>query len=799
MRNKPASSAARATILHDTPKHADSIAGEMRRLALGLITTHVLPHVKRRAAPASSEPLPEPPKWLFNVSAGVGKTRVMAAAAVEGVKKGLRVVVAVPTTRLGFEIHHEIEKHLPGASGVWLGREQQNPNDPQQKMCPRHDAANAAHRLGIGPSAACGNKKIGFCKHRPKVGRAFPCAYRQQDLSHAQVVIIAGGSMLELSPTKKIQRAKNWHHYAVGQPNKQTEIENLPKTRFKRGAHNIKSGDHFDMLLVDETNPFIVLKGFDDERPFFSGESANLLFAEQDDIQTILSGFLHEIAGMISEQEEQHLRPYVCRTTDDLDHEAASLDILECINEVASEALKLVKSKAKNKKGISQDSGKKIIDRSEDLVVLRAVLLRIRWICDAMILAYSKKFDRIAHLEIERGNTGRGLYVRRKTKISHHYAKIPTMLFDATGEAELLEHIFGPIDGSYRRTAIDGEGVKRYQLRDETITYSQLENLDWGRRIRLFAELLELIHRSVGLVVPLKVETQIEASLSASIKILHFGAERGDNSLETVAALVVASRLAKHPSYLEDMVTVLTEVAVQRLPEVQRWFSKQGSFIVQRDQNAGWPVSRDFHPDPLVECARRSITEAGLEQALARGRNVRRNESKPLHEYVLTSAPTSRLVDGTFTKAEFIAVAGWVGELLLAGVWVADGKGQGILQLIFRGICSQRRECLIEYIIGDPAFESPERTAKWRKDQLADNPEIARLVAQIDRKLQNSAASIDLLFAPFPLIEFQPIRAKVRGARYYAQLHVHVTEGQTPSDALLAILGPFAKDVEIES
>ena len=237
---------------------------------------------------------------------------------------------------------------------------------------------------------------------------------------------------------------------------------------------------------------------------------------------------------------------------------------------------------------------------------------------------------------------------------------------------------------------------------------------------------------------------------------------------------------------------------MQRLPEEQRWFPKQEGFIVHRDQNAGWPVSRDFHPDPLVECARRSITEAGLEQALARGRNVRRNESKPLHEYVVTNAPTSRLVDGTFTKAELLAVAGWVGELLLAGVWVADGKGQGVLQPILRGICSQRRECLIDISKEDPAFESPERVAKWRKDQLADNPEIARLVNQIDRGLRNGAASVDLLFAPFPLTAFQPIRAKVRGARYFAQLHVRVAGEQTPREALLAILGPCAGEVEIE-
>lgn len=799
MSQKPSSSAARAAILRNAPQHADSIAGEMRRLALSLITTHVLPHVKRRAAPASSEPTPDPPKWLFNVSAGVGKTRVIAAVAVEGVERGLRVVIAVPTTRLGFEIHREIERHLPGASGVWLGREQQDPNDPQQKMCPRHDAANAAHKLGLRPSAACGNKRNGFCKHRPSFGASFPCAYRQQDLRHAQVVIVAGGSILELAPNKKIQRAKNWCRYVAGRATPQTEFEGLAKGRPKRRARNIKSGDHFDLLLVDETNPFFVLKGFNDERPFFPEENANLSFAEQDDIQTILSGFLHEIAEMILAQEGRYLRPYVCQITDDLDRKAASIDILQCVHEVASEALDLVESKAAAKRGISQDNGKKIIDRAEDLVALRATLLRTRWICEAMILAHNKKLEQIAHLEIERGEVNRGLHVRRKINVNYHYRKIPTMLFDATGEAQLLEHIFGPIDESYRRTAVDGAGVNRYQLRDETVTYNQLANPNWARRIRLLAELLELIHGSVGLVVPLKVETQIAASLKGSIKVLHFGAERGDNSLESVAALVVASRLAKHPSHLEDMVAVLTEAPVQRLPEDQRWFPKQEGYIVHRDQNAGWPVPRDFHPDPLVECARRSITEAGLEQALARGRNVRRNESKSLHEYVLTNAPTSRVVDGTFTRAEFEAVAGWIGELLLAGVWVVDGKGQGVLQPIFRGICSQRRECLLEYTIGDPAFESPERAAKWRKDQLADNPEIARLVAQIDRKFQNGATSVELLYAPFPLTAFQPVRAKVRGARYHAQLYIRVVGDQTPQEVLRTILGPFAKDVEINS
>jgi len=314
----------------------------------------------------------------------------------------------------------------------------------------------------------------------------------------------------------------------------------------------------------------------------------------------------------------------------------------------------------------------------------------------------------------------------------------------------------------------------------------------------LFAELLELVHSSVGLVVPLKVEDQIESDLGLNVKILHFGAERGDNSLETVTSLIVASRQAKHHTYLEDMVTVLTEAPVERLPVGQRWYSKQEGFIVHRNQAFGWPVFWDQHPDSLVECARRLITEAGLEQALARGRNARRTEGKPLHEYVLTDARTSRLVDGTFTKAEFEAAVGWIGEFLLAGVWVADGKGQGVLQPLLRGICSQRRESLLGYIIGDPAFESPKKASKWRKDQINDNPEIARLVSLIDRELQNNADSVDLLYAPFPLGGFKKVRAKVRGSRCYANLFVRTLEDETPAQALERLFGKEFREIEVK-
>ena len=800
MEKTPSSSAVRATTLNHLPRRAETIAGEMLQVVTNWIETQVLPYVELNAKPHPRPDLPPPPKYLVNVSAGVGKTRVAVAAAKKAVECNMRVAISVPTTRLALDIHQQIEKHLPGISGVWLGREQQDPSNPSQKMCPRFDAAAAANKIGLRPSAACGNKAQRFCKHYPSRGSSTPCAYRQQDLTKKQIVIFAGAKMLELAPNKKMKRASD--HWSLTwtetEPQLMMEIDGQEQSTEKSMSGKAIGDSEFDLLLIDETDPFSFVSGFENSPPFVPQNYINTRFSDKTDFQAILTGFLHELDDKLSETTEQHMSPYLCKEHDGANPVVLAREILESIHEVAGEVLEEIVEQASANRELSRGNGQKILATAAQLSTKRAVLLKIQWICDAMNLAHMKKLEPLAHLAIDRSGESAGLQVRRKTELFRRYSTLPTILFDATGEISLLEQVFGPIDTSYSRSAVDGPGVKRYQLRDETVTYSQLDNPKWPQRIRLFAELLELIHSSVGLVVPLKVEAQIELNLGLNVKILHFGAERGDNSLETVTCLIVASRQAKHHTDLEDMVTVLTEAPVERLPKGQRWYSKQEGFITHRNQDIGWPVFWDRHPDSLVECARRLITEAGLEQALARGRNTRRTIGKPLDEYVLTNARTSRLVDGTFTKAEFEAAVGWIGELLLAGIWVADGKGQGVLQPLLRGICSQRRESLLEYIIGDPAFESPRKAAKWRKDQINDNPEIARLVSLIDRKLQSNANSVDLLYAPFPLGGFKKVRAKVRGSRFYANLFVRTLEDEIPAQALERLFEKEFREIEVK-
>ena len=110
----------------------------------------------------------------------------------------------------------------------------------------------------------------------------------------------------------------------------------------------------------------------------------------------------------------------------------------------------------------------------------------------------------------------------------------------------------------------------------------------------------------------------------------------------------------------------------------------------------------------------------------------------------------------------------------------------------------QRLKSQYELLIGQPAFESPGQAADWLKNQKHENLEVGRLARQIDWALENSIKGVTLLANQYPLDDFQPVRGKVQGARYYAQLYVRTQPGQTSQDALHEFLGPLADRVNID-
>jgi hypothetical protein len=201
-----------------------------------------------------------------------------------------------------------------------------------------------------------------------------------------------------------------------------------------------------------------------------------------------------------------------------------------------------------------------------------------------------------------------------------------------------------------------------------------------------------------------------------------------------------------------------------------------------------------------VEAVRKSITEDSVEQAAGRGRNVRRNSSAPLTEYLLTNVPTDRLLDGVFDLSQFKAATSWVGLFLQKGIWVSLGaKGSGaILHKLALALRSQRPNCLYIPLIGDTAFENAAGASSWRKKQLQDNFEISQVATLVDEALKEQHQSVPLLMSTYPLNDFQKVYARVKGSRYFAHLYVRIEGDETPITALQRILGDQMENIEVK-
>ena len=147
------------------PKTPDNQTTSLARLsavtmASGL-TQKALRDLETRLVPWIKEHRGQPPCLAYVATVGVGKTGAIVLVVEDAVKRGLRVAIRTPTLALGLELLVRIEKAVPGASGLWFGRDQPNPNSPSQKMCLRADDVRAAQFVGAEPRDVCGSKKRG--------------------------------------------------------------------------------------------------------------------------------------------------------------------------------------------------------------------------------------------------------------------------------------------------------------------------------------------------------------------------------------------------------------------------------------------------------------------------------------------------------------------------------------------------------------------------------------------------------------------------------------------------------------
>jgi hypothetical protein len=742
-----------------------------------------------------SRPQYQTPKLLYQTTVGTGKTFQMVDFIGTALEHGLRVLVRAPTTNLAEDIARNINKKYRNAAAVWYGRERNNPEDPSSKMCPRHDVVSAFISMNASPELACGTKNTGYCEYHPMANAQRACGYRKQDLRNMSVVVVAGDEMLTLAPRKNMKRGTN-SKFSLRQESEPDLFGEKTITQFKKRVQLDGNGD-FDLVILDETNPLGMVKGVSEPRiymPNHAGE--NIVCSDQGD-QDILHGFSVELYNLLQLSNGRYLETISFHPNTGIQNDdCTKMDILEEIESVASKYLRMPLPLAEHHKLSRSDINYIYNEEAKKRRYLNFVVE----ICNAMRASIKNGQKQSPALQIRWDDGVKKLNISTVNKVSSAFGGTPFVFFDATPRVRLLEEVYGPISVQFEANVKDAPKVKRFQLVDQTLTYSTLEDDRWAMRFIILGELFRQTHGETGLICPMKVEGTIRQNLKTEIKINHFGALRGDNSFEHLPCVIIASRQAQHYSTVEDIAAVLTSKNIERLPFEEgkfEWYPKETKFLLHRSGEAGWPVYNDHHPDPLVESVRAAITDDNLEQAIGRTRYVRRY-TEPLHEYILTNVATTRLVDGVFTLSELKAVTGWVGALLHAGIWLGSGKGAAIIYHIFRGLFAQRRDCLYISIIGDPAFETPEQAAKWRKDQFKDNRTVFDLATHIDEAFTNQLAYIQLLHSLYPIADFKPIKAKIKGTRYFAQLYVRTETDETPVTALQRVLGSELAHIEIE-
>lgn len=753
---------------------ADTVAKNLARQLRSDFFTRVLPSLSTRGSFYGTE------SYLYQATVGVGKTSQMVELTGMIIDFNLRSLVRAPTTKLAEDIAHQINVKFPGKAGVWYGREQDDPQKPAQKMCPRYDAINEVLALGGQPELVCGTRNSVYCSYHPKANSEVSCGYKAQSLGEKNIVVVAGDAMLSLVPRAGMKRKDKSHE--------QSNIEDI-ETCYEDDKPD------FDIVILDETDPFSMLEGFVEPKPYSPNDAGDNLEIDDKYDREILSQFSQYVSDLILAENTGYLSPFEFHETV-VANNKDKIEFFEHILETAERYLRPRLEKIEYHKL----SGAEIREQNAKKLRTRQLLQRYIDICQAQKLAVEKSWDEIAALKIVDHEGVKKLNIRKRKKVSHAYSELPFIILDATPQPELLKYIYNNIEVRFSEKADDGTAVKRFQLCDSPFSYKSVKEPKWAARLTLLAELLSSAHGATGLICPKIARDFLEENFAPKTLNNHFGALRGINSFDNIPCVLVASRQAKPPRDIEDMVQVLTGENVARVKEKDKhyeWYQKKHDFLIHRSGTMGWPVRNDYHPDPLVEAARSAITDDNLEQALGRTRNVRR-DTNSLYEYILTNVATNRYVDGVFTLTELKAATGWVGILLHAGIWIGSGKGAAILFHIFRGLLAQRRDSLYRYIIGDPAFETPEQAGKWRKDQLKDNQAIAELVTEIDEAMGNQADSVNLLHSPFPVADFKAVKAKVQGSRYFAQIYVRIEGDETPIMALQRILGTEMENIEVK-
>jgi putative DNA primase/helicase len=550
---------------------------------------------------------PDFPVQAVSVDVGLGKTRTwrdrVAPALVGGAFTG---VLAVPRHRLGDEIVRDLAE-AGRTARVYRGREAADPEQPGEKMCRALDRATLI-------SDSLGEVSRRACKHQESVCEFYHvCGYQRQRRAGPDIWIVPHQLLFRARPS------------FIPEPASLVIDEG-----FWSGAlHGI---DQPVKLWVDDIRAVREI-----EKP--GGGRYTSSTAE-------LMAISHRVCSAIESEKDGRIRQ----------------DALTKVYVTATDCREALRLEWRRKLDIE-------VEPTTPLAVVRALCSKIA--AHNQLVARLARFwnlltrtldapcKRSPWLELRKaeplpGAQGTAPAIRMIWHDDIHQSwGASTLIMDATLPAPIVRQFF-PKMPEPLAVAAPMPHTRVSQITDRAMTADMLIPTDGAsertnatrranaERVRRFIEVRaeDVRPGKVLVVCQLGLETAMVAGARPdNVEIEHFNNITGENRWADVAVVIVIGRTEPPPRTVEQTARALFGAEVIEIEPDEKGAVRYPATTrgVRMRDGRGIAVQGPMHPDERAEAVRWAICEAGLVQAIGRGRGVNRSAADPLQIDILTN------------------------------------------------------------------------------------------------------------------------------------------------------------------
>jgi putative DNA primase/helicase len=562
---------------------------------------------------------PACPVQAVSVDVGLGKTRTwrerVAPALVGG---GLPGILAVPRHRLGDEIVRDL-----AAAGirvrVYRGREAADPEQPGEKMCRALERATLI-------SDALGGVSRRACKHKESVCEFYDvCGYQRQRRALPDIWVVAHQLLFQARPS------------FIPEPASLVTDE-----AFWSGAlHGV---DRPVKLWVTEIRETREIRKPDGGR--YTGSTADLMTISD------------RLCSVLDVEEEGRIRKDTLTkahlTAADF-REARRLEWRRKIEIEVEPTTPLAVVRAR---------GSKIVAHNQ-------LVARLARVWDLLERTIEAPYERSPWLELRKseplpGGKGNAPAIRMTWCDEIHESwRAPTLIMDATLPAPIVRQFF-PKMPEPLAVAAPMPHTRVRQITDRAMTAEMLIPTEGAgertnatqranvERVRRFVEVRadDVRAGKVLVVCQLGLEVALTAGeVPDNVEIQHFNNITGENAWSDVGLVIVIGRTEPAPQTVERTARTLFGADVIEIDPDERGAIKYPLVTrgIRMRDGRGIAVQAPKHPDERAEAVRWAICEAGLVQAIGRGRGVNRGAADVLQIDILTNVVLPIEVDEVTT------------------------------------------------------------------------------------------------------------------------------------------------------